>query len=59
MILDLSLIVCLFLGVVFHVTDLFGKKVSEDRIMNYIQQVRDVIRSSNCSSLSFLFFSSF
>jgi predicted amino acid-binding ACT domain protein len=54
MILDLPLIVCLFLGAVFHVTDLFGKKVSEDRIMNYIQQVRDDIRSSNCSSLSSL-----
>jgi hypothetical protein len=26
------------------VTDLFGKKVSEDRIMNYIQQVREDIR---------------
>ncbi len=36
--------VCLFLGAVFHVTDLFGKKVSEDRIMNYIQQVGEYIR---------------
>ncbi len=54
MILDLSLIVCLILGAVFHVTDLFGKKVSEDRIMNYIQQVREDTRGSNCSSFSSL-----
>jgi hypothetical protein len=36
------------------VTDLFGKKVSEDRIMNYIQQVSKDTRSSNCFSFSSL-----
>ncbi len=35
-------------------TDLFGKKVSEDRIMNYIQQVSKDTRSSNCFSFSSL-----
>jgi hypothetical protein len=34
-----------FFAAVFHVTDLCGNKVSEERIMGYIQQVRRMHKS--------------
>ncbi|CAK9879205.1 unnamed protein product [Sphagnum jensenii] len=39
---------------VFHVTDLFGKKVSEERIMNYIQQTLGARKKREVSSVELL-----